>query len=406
MAAPREGASSPPARNAPAPSSPHIEFLGATQPGQRRISGGSAISSRPSMSEKLPLPEGRTKSQSISSSGNTFVALGGNEAERDTHFLPVRTLPTWVRSFDDEDENFDPARRLLTPPQHVQIAQHNHAPASKHKAEPGRLYDFARDNTAVTINQPVREHASRWQTFATASAYPVVWPERSEKVGEDWMRENMPDLEAPWHATRGDDEEMAEDGTLFVNKRKRKAWWRRFHRSLLRNPIVPLIFRLTIWIFSMIALALGASIYAYSRSYAVAQRPSTLMAIIFDAIALVYILYITYDEYRGKPLGLRSPAGKMRLILLDLFFIIFNSANLSLAFDALSDVRWFCTQTPSDIASSALDMDASTNGIALSDPSICHRQRALAGVLLVALVAWLVTFNISVIRLVERVTRD
>jgi hypothetical protein len=113
-----------------------------------------------------------------------------------------------------------------------------------------------------------------------------------------------------------------------------------------------------------------------------------MMAIVVDTIALVYILYITYDEYTGKPLGLRSPKAKMRLILLDLFFIVFDSANLSLAFDALSDVRWSCKDA------NGLD------GAAPRNRSICVRQRALSSVLLVALVAWIITFSISVLRYV------
>jgi hypothetical protein len=112
------------------------------------------------------------------------------------------------------------------------------------------------------------------------------------------------------------------------------------------------------------------------------------MAIIVDIIALVYILYITYDEYTGKPLGLRSPKAKMRLILLDLFFIVFDSANLSLAFDALSDVRWSCRD------------DVGVGGTNSSSGPLCVRQRALSSVLLVALVAWITTFSISVLRYV------
>ncbi|KAI9842862.1 MAG: hypothetical protein M1837_006883 [Sclerophora amabilis] len=349
--------------------------------------------------------EGRTKSHSLSSNGNSLVASNGVGADTRDPSKRVRTLPTWVRSFEDEDEEFNPAKRLLTPPQHVQIAQHNSTPSARHKTEPGRLYDFARTRTPVTINQPVREHALQWHTFANATAYPIDATQAREQVNEDWLRENLADLEAPWHPMQGEDDEIGEDGKLLSSKKKRKAWWRRFHRALLRNPIVPLVFRLTIWIFSMIALALGASIFEYSRNNSVDQRPSTLMAIGFDSIALIYILYITYDEYTGKPLGLRSPAAKMRLILLDLFFIIFNSANLSLAFDALTDVRWSCTGAPRS-TDPAVDTSPPVSGIALSDFSICQRQKALTGVLLIALVAWLVTFNISVIRLVERVTRD
>ena len=96
------------------------------------------------------------------------------------------------------------------------------------------------------------------------------------------------------------------------------------------------------------------------------------MAIIVDVVAMLYLLYITYDEYTGKPLGLRSAKSKMRLIFLDLFFIVFDSANLSLAFEAIG--YGDCVQ------------------------QICSRQKALASVLLIALIAWLLTFAISVLR--------
>ena len=181
---------------------------------------------------------------------------------------------------------------------------------------------------------------------------------------------------------------------------------------------MPLVLRLTIWSFSLIALALGASIFTLSHDKHFSQRTSTLMAIIFDSIALVYLFYITYDEYSSKPLGLRSPTAKMRLILLDLFFIVFNSANLSLAFEALTDARGSCKHSSADQPISLNDT--------VRNNQLCSRQSALSGVLLVALFAWLLTFAVSVFRygyvsvlrvprcrplmnprrLVERVTRD
>lgn len=138
----------------------------------------------------------------------------------------------------------------------------------------------------------------------------------------------------------------------------------------------------------MCALALGASIFAESKRDRVPQRSSTLIAIIFDAVALIYLVWITVDEYIGKPLGLRSPAAKLRLILLDLFFIVFNSANLSLAFDALYDNRWECREDEPDRSGP-------------HNVNLCDRQRALSGVLLIALVAWLLTFSVSVLRYVR-----
>jgi hypothetical protein len=107
-----------------------------------------------------------------------------------------------------------------------------------------------------------------------------------------------------------------------------------------------------------------------------------MMAIIVDAVAIPYILIITYDEYFSKPLGLRPPAAKLRLVLLDLAFIIFESANLALAFESMAGV------------------DGSCDG---HQKAACSKSKSLVAVLLFALIAWLFTFTISIFRLVERI---
>jgi hypothetical protein len=43
------------------------------------------------------------------------------------------------------------------------------------------------------------------------------------------------------------------------------------------------------------------------------------------------LTHLELVQYTSKPLGLRSPSAKARLILLDIFFIVFDSANLSFA---------------------------------------------------------------------------
>jgi hypothetical protein len=111
-----------------------------------------------------------------------------------------------------------------------------------------------------------------------------------------------------------------------------------------------------------------------------------MMAIIVDAIAIPYILIITYDEYFSKPLGLRPTAAKLRLVLLDLAFIIFESANLALAFESMAGVDGSC--------------ETQTDGLR---KAVCSRSKSLASVLLVALMAWLFTFTISMFRMVERI---
>jgi len=105
------------------------------------------------------------------------------------------------------------------------------------------------------------------------------------------------------------------------------------------------------------------------------------MAIVVDVVAIPYILYLTWDEYTGKPLGLRSPKAKIRLVLLDLFFIIFESANLALAFGALTDHNGSC-----------MSAGKGYNHI------VCNRVKALCGILMVALISWSLTFSVSIFR--------
>jgi len=147
------------------------------------------------------------------------------------------------------------------------------------------------------------------------------------------------------------------------------------------HPLVPLFFRVVVFATSTIALGLSCSVYHLTDISAFPQTPSTIMAIVVDVVAMPYIGYITWDEYTGKPLGLRSPKAKMRLVLLDLLFIVFESANLALALGSLADGGGIC--------------EDGYNG---TDYGVCNRVRTLSAFLLIALVAWILTFNVSIFR--------
>lgn len=142
------------------------------------------------------------------------------------------------------------------------------------------------------------------------------------------------------------------------------------------------MFRITVLTTSICALAISSSVHHLSNKYIYSQNPSTTMAIVVDVVAIPYILYITWDEYTGKPLGLRSPKAKIRLVLLDLFFIIFESANLALAFGALTDSDGACRVGP----------ETGQNSI------VCGRVKALCAILMIALIAWGLTFSVSIFR--------
>lgn len=291
----------------------------------------------------------------------------------------------WVRSYDVPEDETDPSSRLLpTEIEDALVAQHNHSPYQMAKPDRNRIRgnDGALDDTTA-------DRESRWKRFVQTAAYPRIEIGAREKVSFEWLNNNLGDYSQPWGASHdGSDTEL---GRATWSPRRRN-WVERFQRHLLRSPMVPLILRLTVWIFSLCALALGGSIRVLANHFHRDQGPSADMAIIVDAVALVYLVYITYDEYASKPLGLRSPKAKMRLILLDIFFIVFDAANLSLAFVSLDEVQGTCTNAVIN------DVQDDRND------ALCVRQKALASVLLVALIAWLLTFCISIFRLVERVS--
>ena len=296
-------------------------------------------------------------------------------------------LLAWARSLDEDAEHVHSSPRSVPViPPIAQVASHNHSPSAKqkNKVDPprGKLFDSQREWTTPTPRAPFSEDAPKWREFARSSAYPPALEEDGEIVTEEWLIQNGGDYSRGWLATSENGDADSEAAHFFQFRTRRKVWWKRLQRTILRNPIIPLVIRTIVWVFSLVALALGSSIHQIANDAKVwefVNSPSPNMAIIVDAIALVYIFYITYDEYSGKPLGLRSAKAKMRLIFLDLFFIVFDSANLSLAFAAITNSDEVCNN----------------GGL---EKGICHRQKALASVLLIALIAWLLTFSISITR--------
>jgi len=359
---------------------------------QRPYSRTSAISSVIDRDDtELPV---RSKSLSVSSNVNTLASSKGSAAaEAREQQRAVRTLPPWVQSVEEDDDTLDPSRYLLPhTPSRIRPASHNHMPTPKSNAVAGRIYDHVREGTPVTISSPISENATKWQQFAQASAFGRPSSSRGGRiVDEKWMQDNLPDLEAPWNPI-DEDEHLEDDaGFWLLNPSRRKLRMRRLHRIAMNNPIVPLVVRLTVLTFSALALGLASSIFHKAGRTNCSRGSSTWLAVIVDVVAIIYTMYITWDEYTSKPLGLRSHRSKMRLIFLDLIFVVFDSANLSLAFEALTDDQWACR-----------DAQSIGNGVCELNHDICVRQKALTATLLIALLAWLVTFGISTLRVVEK----
>ena len=220
------------------------------------------------------------------------------------------------------------------------------------------------------------------------------WGERRPS-GVSWSTVGRP---AEWM----DDLSKERERWRQLKKKKMQKWKPKLFRLLIDNQYLPLCFRLVICICCCVSLGLAIRIYQnsegtiHSLGFKIEQQPSTIMAICVNSIAVFYTFYIAIDEFSGQPLGLKDPLSKLRLILLDLLFIIFSSANLSLAFNTRYDKEWVCTTY-------------STDNRLYKYPKvgyICRKQKALSAFLFILLFLWVEAFTISIIRVVEKVSSN
>ncbi|KAF1935043.1 hypothetical protein EJ02DRAFT_150951 [Clathrospora elynae] len=364
--------------------------IGSQRP-QSRVSAISAISAISRDSQGDGAAVRKSHSQSIASTPRTLASSNRSLENRERQ-RAARSLPPWVQSADEDDENIDATSFLLPrTPTNVRHANHNFCPTPK-SSVPGRKFDHAREGAPVTLTTPVSDSAQKWKQFTQTSNHDRPISSRGQVVDDDWLRENMPDLEQKWEPIdQGDDKELKGFWLFSPTKRKRRLV--RLHKTIMNHPMVPALIRMIVLTFSILALALASSIYRRSDNNKCTNNSSTWMALIVDIIAVLYTVYITYDEYTSKPLGLRSHNAKMSLVFLDLAFIVFESANLSLAFQALTDDKWACVDSDPAFQACPYTKD------------ICQRQKGLTATLFIALLAWIGTFTISTLRLIHRVAR-
>ncbi|CAK9437826.1 uncharacterized protein LODBEIA_P22040 [Lodderomyces beijingensis] len=280
--------------------------------------------------------------------------------------------------------------------------------------------------SGITDDPYIRSIGGSWYQFKESISTPMTYPKYKISRGTDHL--DKYDWNSPWggeerlrkefgyssdsDATKvpglfsffrskdPDDDKPKTSATYWMQSSSRTQLKQRIKKIFMFDPLVPLILRIFTLIFCAVALALACSIFVFSNheynGRPVQQQASTIMAIVVQTCALVYVMYIAWDEYTGKPLGLREPMSKLGLVLLDLLFIIFSSANLSLAFNTMFDDEWVCEiyRNPDILNSLKLFPVIS---------SICVRQRALASFLFVVLVTWVLTFTISLLRVIDRV---
>lgn len=251
---------------------------------------------------------------------------------------------------------------------------------AKYVARAKQLY-YGKDSNKIKNSTDTQQREQSNEPLGTLSRQQSI-----KNKGMDWLEDFNADKEK-WRKIRD---------------KKMKKWMPKFSKVLIENQYLPLTFRIIITILSVVSLGLAVRIFQNSDANIpkidgkIPQEPSTIMAICVNSIAVFYTIYIAADEFSGQPIGLRNPLSKLKLILLDLLFIIFSSANLALAFNTRYDQQWVCT---TEYMESGLYKFPKIS-------YICRKQKALSSFLFVLLFMWVGVFSISIIRVVEKVSSN
>ncbi|KAH6634456.1 hypothetical protein B0J18DRAFT_406104 [Chaetomium sp. MPI-SDFR-AT-0129] len=340
-------------------------------------------------------------------------SLAGQSSTTPVQRRPVRTLPPWIDSYETRygTPTDQQLLALSSPPPRALPAHHNHTPSQPQPrvsqdgfvyenpavlnlqgprtsrarlrrllrrgdgSERGRKWDHLRTAEPVIVPRFSRGTSDTpWRSYVQSSRYGRLPNEEAQIVDPEVLNKMQPNLNTPLEPGEG-------NGSTGRGKKsnRRSVLYKRIWRIILRHPLVPLAFRLTVLLTSIIALALSARLseieqHKDDHSSELAQA---IVAIAVDSVAIPYIGYMTWDEYTGEPLGLRAANQKIALVLLDLFFIIFKSASTALAFEAL-------------VYRSSRDRETR------------QYSQALASFQIIGLMAWSFTLSVSVFRLVQK----
>ncbi|EPQ29052.1 uncharacterized protein PFL1_03341 [Pseudozyma flocculosa PF-1] len=189
------------------------------------------------------------------------------------------------------------------------------------------------------------------------------------------------------------------------SRRRRRAWLEWWKNFLIHNPFVPLLFRFLNISFTTATLAVAIELFQtlHEQQATDAVGSSPVVAIVFAPLTLVHIAFQIWIEYFGRPIGLWTVQSKLFYTIIELIFICFWSAELSLAFDNYFTSTLVCVSFGNPFGGSnnrdpqpLLDMS--------KKPYLCRLQGALIGLVFVSLLAYLIVLTVSLFRIFVRVT--
>lgn len=169
-------------------------------------------------------------------------------------------IPPWVHPNEDE------TALLASPTPAVPNSRHYRPPPPKHY-KPGRKWDHLRTEEPALLSQPIAESQARWRSFMESGPNPVSHGARV--VSPAWMEEHMPHLrpnipptgETRQPAQKATEKGLKAKGKWLISPERQERTVRLFWHLLLRNPYVPLIFRMTTLAFTAAALGIAGSLY-------------------------------------------------------------------------------------------------------------------------------------------------
>jgi hypothetical protein len=232
------------------------------------------------------------------------------------------------------------------------------------------------------MTSPTSARSPTWNDFLHSSAYgrgsARSWGVRDPNI----LTKLQPDFDKP----------VQMDMTASGRKIPRIRQLRRLSHAILFHSWSPFLIRTVAIIVSIVSLGLACRIFQLSEPRrapaargdfdqdAEMARSQSIFVLVVDILLIPYVGYMLVDEYKGKPLGLRSTVQKTWLILADVLFIILKSAATALVFESLvlnrDDLDWWTF--------------------------FGGHFGALAGFLIVSLVVLTTTLIVNVFRMVER----
>lgn len=134
-------------------------------------------------------------STTINVNNDDSPSRGG--APSDDHDAVRSSIPAWVHTADDEDDECDQRHRLL-PPSTAIPASHHYLPAPPHQHKaPGRKWDHLRNAEPAMLDQVMDTNQERWIPYMLSGPHPRGI-EGARIVSDDWMDENMGHMTEPW----------------------------------------------------------------------------------------------------------------------------------------------------------------------------------------------------------------